>query len=226
MRRAGPPKASNSAPDRAGAAAKPQAWGEHTSTLGMFYATREGHTRRIAEYLARALRARGVKVELADVGAAPQPQLDVSRYAAVVLAASIHMGKHERSMIGFVRAHRVALEGLPTAFLSVSLSQAAVEDPEADPARKRRAAAEVAKTIERFVRTTGFRPTRVRPVAGALLYRQYGVALRLLMRFISGVVGASTDTSRDHEYTDWKALAHFADEMADPLVAGAPPTRS
>jgi len=193
--------------------------------IAVFYATREGQTRRIAEYVAKALRSRGLQVEVLDVGAALPDGLDVARYASIVLAASIHMGKHERSMIGFVRAHRAALERLPTAFLSVSLSQAAVEDPKANPARKRRAAAEVAKTVERFARTTRFRPRRVQPVAGALLYRQYGVALRLLMRFISSVVGASTDTSRDHEYTDWKALARFADEMADPLVAAARPAQ-
>ena len=191
------------------------------TTLAVFYATREGQTRRIAEYVAKALRSRGLHVDVFDVDGALPVGLDVARYAAVVLAASIHMGKHERSMIAFVRAHRAALDRLPTAFLSVSLSQAAVEDANASAVRRRRAAAEVRKTLERFVRTTRFRPTRVRPVAGALLYRQYGVALRLLMRFISGVVGASTDMSRDHEYTDWTALARFADEMADPVLAGA-----
>jgi menaquinone-dependent protoporphyrinogen oxidase len=191
------------------------------STLAVFYATREGQTRRIAEYVANALRRRGLGVDVVDVGDAPPPGLDVARYAAAVLASPIHMGKHERSMIRFVRAHRAALGRLPTAFLSVSLSQAAVENANASAARRRRAANEVAKTIERFVRTTRFRPTRVQPVAGALLYRQYGVALRLLMRFISKVVGASADASRDHEYTDWKALARFADEMAELLIGRA-----
>lgn len=191
------------------------------SALAVFYATREGQTRRIAEYIARALRASGFQVDVVDVGGALPVNLDVARYAGVVLAASIHMGRHERSMIRFVRAHRAALERLPTAFLSVSLSQAAVEDLAANAVRKRRAAAEVGKAIDRFVRATRFRPARVHPVAGALLYRQYGAALRLLMRFISKVVGASTDASRDHEYTDWKALSRVADELAEPLLAGS-----
>jgi len=188
------------------------------NTLALFYATREGHTRRIAEYVAKALRSRGLNVEVFDVGGPLPAALDVARYAVVVLAAPIHMGKHERSMIAFVRAHRAELERLPTAFLTVSLSQAAAEDPKTDPGRRRRAAAEVEKTVDRFVRATRFQPRRVQPVAGALLYRQYGIALRLLMRFICGVVGASTDTSRDHEYTDWNALARFADELAEPAL--------
>jgi menaquinone-dependent protoporphyrinogen oxidase len=54
----------------------------------------------------------------------------------------------------------------------------------------------------------------VHPVAGALLYRQYGAIVRLVMRFIAMQTGATTDTSRDHEYTNWEALDRFADELA------------
>ncbi len=183
-------------------------------TLGVFYATREGQTRRIVERLAHALRARGFAVDVFDVRGALPPKLDAARYSGAIVAASIHMGKHEREMVEFVTTHRSALERVPTVFLSVSLSQAAVEDAGASSTRKSRAAAEVEKTIDRFLRTTRWRPSRVHPVAGALLYRQYGPGLRLLMRFISKVVGASTDTSRDHEYTDWKTLTRFADEIA------------
>jgi len=182
--------------------------------IAVFYATREGQTRRIAEYVATALRQRGLAVDVQDVGRGTPPDLDLARYCGAIVAASIHMGKHEREMVEFVKTYRNALERMPAVFLSVSLSQAAVEGSGATSPRKSRAAAEVEKTIERFLRTTRWRPSHAHPVAGALLYRQYGPGLRLLMRFISKVVGASTDTSRDHEYTDWNALSRFADEMA------------
>lgn len=182
-------------------------------SFAVLFATREGQTRRIAEYLGVALRAHGYRVDVMDV-ADPLPDLDLSRYSAAVLAASIHIGKHERSMVDFVKKHRPALEKMPTMFLSVSLSQAGVEDPDRAPGKKTRSAAEVQKTIDRFLHTTGWRPTRVHPVAGALLYRQYRPAIRLVMRIISRMAGGSTDTSRDHDYTDWKALTRFADEIA------------
>jgi menaquinone-dependent protoporphyrinogen oxidase len=185
------------------------------SALAVFYATREGQTRRIAEHLASALRDRGCAVDVMNVDGGLPPGLDVSRYAGAVVAASIHTGRHQRAMVEFVRKHRAALQALPTTFLSVSLSQAGVEDANASPERKARAAAEVRKTIDRFLRTTGWQPTRVHPVAGALLYRQYAPWLRLVMRFISGMAGASTDTTRDHEYTDWQAVSRFAGELAD-----------
>lgn len=179
----------------------------------ILYATREGHTRRIAEYVGDALRKAGHAADVMDVGR-PLANLDLARYSGAVLAASIHIGKHEKSMVDFVKAHRPALEKMPTTFLSVSLSQAGVEDANRRPEKKARSAAEVKKTIELFLRRTGWRPTHVHPVAGALLYRQYRPAIRLLMRIISKMAGGSTDTSRDHEYTDWQAVSRFAGEIA------------
>lgn len=182
--------------------------------LAVFYATGEGQTRRIAQRLAQMLRDRGFVVDVADVAASHPGNIDLDRYRGAILAASVHMGKYQRSMIEFVKARRAGLERLPTTFLAVSLSQAAVEDAHATPARRQRARRDVERTLAAFARATDWRPRRVRAVAGALLYRQYGFALRLLMRFVSSVVGASTDTSRDHDYTDWNALARYADEIA------------
>jgi menaquinone-dependent protoporphyrinogen oxidase len=45
-------------------------------------------------------------------------------------------------------------------------------------------------------------PAKVHPVAGALLYRQYGFLTRFVLRMISKQKGGDTDTSRDYEYTD------------------------
>jgi menaquinone-dependent protoporphyrinogen oxidase len=181
--------------------------------LAVLYATREGQTRRIAEHIAATLRAREYSVDVVDVGGALPADLDLTRYAAAVVAASVHIGKHEKEMVAFVKAHRAELGRMPTAFLSVSLSEAGVEDASASAKRRERAAANVNVTIGRFLRDTGWNATHVHPVAGALLYRQYGVIVRLVMRFIATQTGATTDTSRDHEYTDWEALDRFAHEL-------------
>jgi menaquinone-dependent protoporphyrinogen oxidase len=37
------------------------------------------------------------------------------------------------------------------------------------------------------------------------------------MRAIVGAAGATTDTSRDYEYTDWKAVDRFASRLATSL---------
>jgi len=183
-------------------------------TLAILYATREGQTRRIAERAAATLRQRGFAVDVIDVARGLPSDFDLARCDAAVIAASIHIGKHAPEMVEYVRRHRDELKRIPTLFLSVSLSAAGAVDEGATAARRESAAANVQKMIDRFVTDTGFRPTIQHPVAGALLYRQYGVLVRLMMRFISTIVGASTDTSRDHEYTDWSAVDRYAEEIA------------
>jgi menaquinone-dependent protoporphyrinogen oxidase len=183
------------------------------------YATREGQTRKIAEHVAATLRERALEVDVIDVKAAP-PGLELGDYAHVVLAASVHMGKHEREMVEFVVARRAALDRIPTALLSVTLSEAGVEDPKRTPEQQAHAAAGVKEVVDRFLADTGLHPSRVVPVAGALKYREYGWLVRFVMKRISKVEGAPTDTSRDYEMTDWVALDRFGEEVAASLEGG------
>ena len=97
-------------------------------TLAVLYATREGQTRRIAQHIATKLRTREFLVDVVDVGRELPANFDPARYAAVAVAAPVHVGKHERAMVKFVKAHRTALERIPSTFLSVSLSEAGAED--------------------------------------------------------------------------------------------------
>ena len=53
-----------------------------------------------------------------------QEPMDWSRYETACIAASVHLGRHEREMADFVWRHRDAFEGLSAAFLSVTLSEA------------------------------------------------------------------------------------------------------
>jgi menaquinone-dependent protoporphyrinogen oxidase len=182
-----------------------------TKPVLVVYATREGQTRKIAEHVAATLRGRGVEVDVVD---ARSPPAALDRYGTTILAASIHQGKHEPELIAFAKAHAAELARRPTALLSVSLTEATSEDPTAAPEARARAAAEVQRTIDELCAETGLHPSQIRRVAGALLYRQYGIFKRFMMRMIVGKQGGSTDTSRDHEYTDWAALDAFVDQLA------------
>jgi menaquinone-dependent protoporphyrinogen oxidase len=182
---------------------------------GMFYATREGQTRRIAQHIAAALRARGVPTDLRNLADPGEPSL--ADYDAVVLAASVHVGRHEPEMSKFIKRHRDELDELPTAFLSVNLSEAGVERPTATPEERARFAADVQHVLDNFFESVQWRPKRMKPVAGALLYTKYNFLVRFIMKRIARKTGAETDTSRDYEYTDWAALDQFVDEFCKEL---------
>jgi menaquinone-dependent protoporphyrinogen oxidase len=180
----------------------------------VLFATREGHTRLIAEHVGSILRAKQLSPEVICAKDAPR-DLELDSYSAAVLAASVHLGRFEREFVELVRKHASELERLPTAFISVSMAEATVEDAEASDERRRAAEGEVKQTIERFFRETGWRPEKIEAVAGALVYTEYGVVTRLIMKHIAKGAGLSTDTSRDHDFTDWNALARFSEEFAD-----------
>ena len=187
----------------------------------IFYATREGQTRRIAEHVATDLRRRAHDVERYDVTTVTAT-IDWSRYDWACVAASVHAGHHEPEMIAFVKRHRQALERLGAAFLSVTLSAAGAEDVRAATESRERAAADAQRMIEVFEQETGWRPERAMPVAGALAYSRYNFIIRFVMKRIARKAGAPTDTSRDYEFTNWSALDTFiggAVRIADTAAA-------
>ena len=94
------------------------------SKILVVYGTAGGHTARVADRIAEVIRDRGHDVTVLDVRYADD--MTLAAYDAVVVGASIHMGKHVRRMVDFVREHREALTRMPAAFFSVSL--AAVDD--------------------------------------------------------------------------------------------------
>ena len=170
------------------------------------YGTTEGQTARIAEYIADVIRDQGHEAQVLDLKRSKDVPLDGTD--AVVIGGSIHMGKHEESVGDFVRKNRGALERLPSAFFSVSL--AAHGDMENARAY-----------VENFEQQTGWRPTQVGYFGGALLYRQYGLIKRLMMKKIvrDKPGNLSLDTSRDHEYTEWDDVRRFAEDFLRRLVS-------
>jgi menaquinone-dependent protoporphyrinogen oxidase len=180
--------------------------------IGVFYATREGHTRLVAERVTADLRARGFDAAATNVwDNVAKASLEV--YWGAVLAASVHGGKHEREMVKFIKSHLRELNRMPTAFLSVTLSEAGVERPGSTAEQRAQCNADVQLMMENFFKETGWRPKFTLPVAGALLYSRYNFVLRFVMKRIAKKMRAGTDTSRDYDYTDWPALDRFATHL-------------
>lgn len=182
----------------------------------ILYATREGQTRRIAEHLAATARTRGFEADVIRVDKIPAG-FSLDSYSAALLAASVHLHKHEPEMMKFVTNNLASLERIPTVFLSVSLAEAGAEDPSASAERRAQSAADAEKMIQAFLEETGWHPRHIRAIAGALRYSQYNFAVRFVMKRIARQAGAPTDSSRDYEFTDWEALDRILDElMSDP----------
>ncbi|NJO37739.1 MAG: protoporphyrinogen oxidase [Rhizobiales bacterium] len=175
------------------------------------YGTTEGQTRKIAGVVADHLRAGGAEVTLIDSTDLPR-ELDMEPFDGVIVAGSLHNGRHQAALLQFVRDHLGALQARPGAFISVSLSMAS------DDKEDRLDAEDCAK---RFLDDAGWTPTVTHLVAGALRYTQYDFFRRWVLKMIAGAKGASTDTSRDHEFTDWADLKAFTDAFTAQLAEHA-----
>ncbi|HKG64875.1 MAG TPA: flavodoxin domain-containing protein [Solirubrobacteraceae bacterium] len=164
------------------------------------YASTHGHTGKIATRVAQTI---GASADLRDIAAASE--LEPSQYDAVVLGASVHAGHHQKAVLEWARANAGALNELPSAFFSVCLTAA----DDTDEARRASQA-----YIDEALEKTGWRPRIARTFAGAIQYREYDMFTRLLIRLMMRHGGHPTDTSRDHDFTDWDAVDRFAEECA------------
>jgi menaquinone-dependent protoporphyrinogen oxidase len=184
----------------------------HMTPILVFYGSTEGHTAKIARWLADRLRARGRDVEIVRAGRAdPDPE----RYSAVVVAASLHGGRHQRAVARWVRAHAPILARKPTAFVTVCL---AILENKLEVRR------EITSIVDRFCNETRWRPTIANTVAGALPWTKYGWLKRWIMKRIVEKAGGDVDTSRDYEYTDWNDLRSFIDQFDRLVAEGARPS--
>lgn len=178
------------------------------------YATREGTTQRVAQHLAATLHARGLRATVRDAREV-DPAINLEPFDAFVLAASVHFGKHEKEAATFVKMHRDALAAKPCAFLSISGSEATAEDPRAPSAAREQARADARQAVTSFFHETGWQPSNVELVAGAMLCKQYSFFTRMLVKLVSRKKGVTIDTTQDQVFTDWLALDHFI----EPFVA-------
>jgi len=178
------------------------------------YGTTDGHTRKIAQVLAEDLRAGRCSVDIVDA-AGSLWRLSPETYDGVIVAASVHIGDYQRTVARWVRMHAPMLNTMPTAFLSVCLAVL-----EKDPAAHQ----EISRIMHRFLTRCGWHPNITKLLAGAILYTRYGWLKRLMMKRIVGKAGGSTDTTRDHEYTDWNDLRAFGADFVAQLATREPVT--
>lgn len=172
------------------------------------YATTEGQTRKVARFCADQLSGAGHSVELVDLADAGEAH--VSDFGAAILAGSVHGGKYQAELSQFIGANLAALAGLPTLFLSVSLT-AAGDDPQDW--------AGLESCVESFTTDTGWTPGRIEHVAGAFRFTEYDFFRYWAMRWIAAQKDETVDPHKDKEYTDWDKLSAVLREWSSGLTS-------
>lgn len=168
----------------------------------IIYDTRDGQCERISRAMVEIVRFLGHKATAENVGSI-HGHVVTSFCDGVIIGGPIHAGSHSDALRNFVETNRIQLRLIPSAFFSVSLSAAGSANQRNDARR----------CMHEFLAQTHFHPLESVILAGAVKYREYGFIKRLMMKQIVGLGGGSTDTSRNHEYTNWPEVSQFVERF-------------
>jgi menaquinone-dependent protoporphyrinogen oxidase len=172
------------------------------------YGSSYGQTARIARRLGERLQQRGLQVSVVDARQAG-PDLSPAGYAGVLVGSSLIARGVQPAIRRFVAHNLAALNATCSAYFQVSAS-AGSKDLEGRE--------EAVAALRAYLKSSGWTPQLTASIAGAINYTRYNFLLRWFMKRISAKHGGATDTSRDHEYTDWAQVDRFADDFADVLA--------
>lgn len=165
------------------------------------YGTKEGQTQKIANRIADVVRTQGYDVLVTNASEI-HSDFDINDYSSVIVGASIHLQSYASSVRHFIQRYKSDLERLPSAFFSVSLTDATTEYQ-----------SQIDNCLNSFYNKTGWHPKTVGRFAGALAYTKYGFFTRHMMKYIAKKGGYSVDTSQDHDYTNWEQVEKFTNDF-------------
>ena len=173
----------------------------HRQNIAIVYATKYGQTEKIARRIREILVDRGIRVELFRIDNRHSAADDLERFDAVIIGGAIEIGKFPKQLLRWVKDRADDLNAKPIFLFSVSLNAA-------DMREKARIVDE--QLLGTFLTETDVRPTMARSLIGGVPYTKYNFLVRFMMKRICEANHGPTDTTRDHELTDWNAVEEFA----------------
>ena len=169
----------------------------------ILFATKEGQTEKIAHFIAEVILHHGHQATT-QLGEHLPNDFSTDPFDGAIIGGSIHMGKYPGYLKKFIIEHSEWLNQVPSAFFTVCMAINSANEKEQTDARS---------FGPNFVKDTNWQPNLMETFAGAVKYTQYGFITRKIMQIISKKEGGNTDTSQDHEYTNWEAVTQFAERF-------------
>ena len=159
------------------------------------YGSTEGQTQKIARTISEQISGLGHDAQLFNTSEL-LGDLRPSSFDRIIVAGSVHNKRHQESVELFAMANLKTLQAKPTMFISVSIAAAYEEGlPEAQG------------YVDSFVSDIGWQPGQTLLVAGAVRHGEYGYFRELIVEHIMLRDLGLNDPKKDHEFTDWAALA-------------------
>lgn len=177
---------------------------EMSNRILLLYASVDGQTKKISNYLAKQLVKEDLEIVESEVTAFDG---QLNSYDIIVLGSSIRYGVHHKTMIDFINANRNILDNQKTAFFSVNLVARKPEKNKAD----------TNPYVIKFFKEITWNPQLIEVFAGKLDYKKYPFFDRIMIQFIMWMTKGPTDKNAKIEYTDWNRVKQFSGKIINML---------
>ncbi len=174
-------------------------------SVALYYASHDGHSRRIAEHVSHRLAESQIIAPPQDLAVVTPRAADLAAVSLIVLVAAVRYGRHLPQADRLLSIYRALNSAPPLAFASVNLT-----------ARKPgKTSATSNPYLRKLMTHSGLVPALAVAFAGKLDYRRYGFLDRQIIRFIMLLTGGPTDPDACIEYTSWSAVDEFAARIVE-----------
>jgi menaquinone-dependent protoporphyrinogen oxidase len=172
--------------------------------MELFYATRDGQSRRIAERIANRLAAHGIAALPRDLAGVSLTPSSLAAARLVVVVAAVRYGRPLPEAEQFLAGFRMLREPPQLVLLSVNLT-----------ARKPgKGTVEGNAYLRKSIVRHRLAPVLALAIGGRLDYSRYRWMDRQLIRFIMKLTGGPTDPRTCVEYTQWDVVDDVALRIA------------
>ena len=163
----------------------------------IIYSTTDGQTISIAEKIGEVLE-NSIVISVTDA-----ESLNLNDFETIVIGASIRYGKHKPEVYKFIKDNLGILDAKKNAFFSVNVVARKPEKntPDTNP------------YMQKFLELSKWSPKSLSVFAGKIDYPQYRFVDKQMIRFIMWMTKGPTDINGTFEFTDWKKVESFAEEL-------------
>ncbi len=172
--------------------------------VALFYATRDGQSRRIAERIASGLAVHGIPAVPQDLAVIPPASSSLAAARLAVLVAAVRYGAPLPEAEQFLASFGKLREPPQLVLLSVNLT---ARKPGKDTA-------EGNPYLRKSIARHRLAPALALAIAGRLEYPRYSWRDRQLIRFIMMLTGGPTDPKTCIDYTPWDVVDRVALQIA------------
>lgn len=177
--------------------------------VAIVYQSPYGQTQKIAQQIKQNLVFESQfkdNVHLIEIDNPKSPSDVYGPIDMYIIGFPVYVGKFPKKLLKWVHDHSKELEDKRLGFFMVSLNAA----DSRDSARKTDQ-----HLLKKLTQEAHIIPDFIASFAGALHYTKYGFIKKFILKKISQAACGPTDTSKNHELTDWNQVQEFSHDLRE-----------